>query len=312
MKFWRQRKDDGLDAGIRNHPDEAIRIARGEAPDDARDNALREFGNVGLVKEVTREMWGWAWLERLGRDFRFGLRMLRKNPGFSLIATLTLALGIGANTAIFSVINGVLMRPLPFAEADQLVMIWETRPDVRDPVGTYPDFLDWRAQTQSFQGMAGFSNKRYGKAELTGDSETIEAQGMLVSQDLFPLLGLKPILGRNFLPEEEQSINNRVVILGQSVWHRGFTNDPGIIGRSIQLNGASFTVVGVMGAQYPLETDFWLPLSLTAGLLFEVRATDPLTFTVIALLLLAVALLACYLPARRATKVDPMIALRHE
>ena len=109
--------------------------------------------------------------------------------------------------------------------------------------------------------MSAFSNKRYGKAELTGHSETIEAQGMLVSHDLFSLLGLKPILGRNFLPEEEQPINNRVVILSQALWRRGFANDPGIIGKSIQLNGASFTVVGVMGEQYPLETDFWLPLS---------------------------------------------------
>src|SRR5262249_54948523 len=100
-----------------------------------------------------------------------------------------------------------------------------------------------------------------GKAALTGHSETIEAQGMLVSQNLFPLLGLKPILGRDFLPEEEQPVNNRVVILSQALWRRGFANDPGIIGKSVQLDGASFTVVGVMGEQYPLETDFWLPLS---------------------------------------------------
>jgi putative ABC transport system permease protein len=154
-----------------------------------------------------------------------------KKPGFTVIAIFTLALGIGANTAIFSVINALLLRPLPFAEADQLVMIWETHPDVRGPVGAYPDFLDWRAQAQSFQGMAAFSNKRYGKAELIGQSETIQAQGMLISYDLFSLLGLKPVLGRNFLPEEEQPINNRVVILSQALWRRGFANDPGIIGK---------------------------------------------------------------------------------
>jgi predicted permease len=195
------------------------------------------------------------------QDLRFGVRMLLKTPGFTLIAVLTLALGIGANTGVFSVVNAVLLRALPFAEAERLVMIWETHPDVRGPVGTYPDFLDWRAGAQSFQGMSAFSNKRYRKAELTGHSETLEAQGMLISYDLFPLLGLKPILGRNFLPEEEQPINNRVVLLSQALWRRGFANDPGIIGKSIQLNGASFTVVGVLGEQFPLETDFWLPLS---------------------------------------------------
>jgi putative ABC transport system permease protein len=200
-------------------------------------------------------------MKDLLQDLRYGVRVSLKRPDFTLIAIFTLALGIGANTAIFSVINSLLLRPLPFADADQLVMIWETQPDVRGPVGTYPDFLDWRAGAQSFQGMAAFSNKRYGKAELTGRSETIEAEGMLVSQELFPLLGLKPVLGRNFLPEEEQPINNRVVILSQAVWRRGFAGDPAIIGKSVQLNGAGFTVVGVMGEQYPLETDFWLPLS---------------------------------------------------
>src|SRR5512145_290173 len=138
-------------------------------------------------------------MRTLWQDLRYGARILMKKPGFTLIAIFTLALGIGANTAIFSVTNALLLRSLPFAEADQLVMIWETQPDVRGPVGTYPDFLDWRAQAQSFQEMAAFSNKHYRKAELTGHSKTIEAEGTLISQNLFPLLGLNPTLGRNFL-----------------------------------------------------------------------------------------------------------------
>src|SRR5215510_13622648 len=142
--------------------------------------------------------------DEMFQDLRFGARIILKHRGFTAVAVLTLALGIGANTAVFSVINAVLLRALPFTEADRLVMIWETHPDIRGPVGSYPDFLDWRAQAQSFQELAAFSNKRYGRAELTGHSETIDAQGMLVSQDLVPLLGLKPILGRNFLPDEEQ------------------------------------------------------------------------------------------------------------
>src|SRR5215475_1470691 len=259
----RRRAERELDEEIRAHLEMEIEqnIANGMSPEDARMAARRSFGSVAIAKEDSRVMWGLASLEILWQDLRYGARMLLKHKGFTLVAILTLALGIGANTAVFSVINAILIRSLPFAEADQLVMIWETRPDVRGPVGTYPDFLDWRAQAQSFQGMAAFSNKRYARAELTGHRETIGAQGMLVSQDLFPLLGLKPVLGRNFLPEEEDPINNRAVILSQSLWRRGFANDPGVIGKSIQLDGASFAVVGVMGEQYPLETDFWLPLS---------------------------------------------------
>jgi putative ABC transport system permease protein len=201
------------------------------------------------------------WEDEMFQDLRFGARILLKHKVFTAVAVLTLALGIGANTAVFSVINAVLLRSLPFAEADRLVMIWETHPDIRGQIGTYPDFQDWRAQAQSFQGMAAFSNKRYGKVELTAPGETREAQGTLISHDLFSLLGLNPILGRNFLADEEHPVNNRVVILSQALWSRSFANDPSIIGKSIQIEGASFTVVGVMGEQFPLETDFWVPLS---------------------------------------------------
>ena len=261
--IYRRHAERELDDEIRAHLEMEIEqnIADGMSPEEARLAARRSFGSIALAKEDSRAMWGLGALETLWQDLRYGARMLLKRKGFTAVATLTLALGVGANTAVFSVINAVLIRSLPFAEADQLVMIWETQPDVRGPVGSYLDFQDWRAQAQSFQGMAAFSNKHHSKAELTGHSETIEAQGMLISHDLFPLLGLKPILGRNFLPEEEQPANDRVVILSQALWRRGFANDPGIIGKSVQLNGAGFTVVGVMGDQYPLETDFWLPLS---------------------------------------------------
>jgi putative ABC transport system permease protein len=256
QRLWRRKKmEEELEKELRFHPDQhmADLIAQRLDTEEARRS--------DQVKEKRLDVRGTRWLEDLLQDLRYGVRISLKKPGFTLIAIFTLALGVGANTAIFSVINALLLRSLPFADADRLVMIWETQPDVRGPVGTYPDFLDWRAQAQSFQGMAALSNKRYDKAEVTGGSETIEAQGVLISQDLLPLLGLKPILGRNFLPEEESPINNRVVILSQSLWRRGFANDPGIIGKSIQLDDASFTVVGVMGEQYPLETDFWLPLS---------------------------------------------------
>ena len=160
-------------------------IANGMEAEDAWNAARRAFGSVALAKEDSRAMWGLGSLESVWQDLRYSVRMLLKRKGFTAVAALTLAFGVGANTAVFSVINAVLIRPLPFADADRLVMIWETQPDVRGPVGSYRDFQDWRAESQSFQGISAFSNKRYSKAELTGHSETVEAQGMLVSQDIF-------------------------------------------------------------------------------------------------------------------------------
>jgi len=235
-------------------------IRRGMTPDEARRDAERRFGNPMQIKEQGYDVRGARWLETIWQDLRYGARMLVKNPGFTLVAVVTLALGIGANTAIFSVINALLVRPLPFAEADRLVMIWETHPDIpRAPV-SIPDFQDWRAQAQSFEQMAVHSD-RFRNAALTGQGEPAYVQGSFISQNLFVLLGLKPVLGRNFLPEEEQPANNRVVILSQALWQRSFASDPGVVGKSIQLNGGSFTVVGVLGEQYPLEMDVWLPLS---------------------------------------------------
>src|SRR5262245_13964084 len=197
QRLWRREKmEEELEKELRFHLDQhtADLIAQGLDPKEARRRASLALGGPEQVKEKCRDARGTRWWEDLLQDLRYGVRISVKKPGFTLTAVFTLALGIGANTAIFSVINALLLRSLPFAEADRLVMIWETQPDVRGPVGTYPDFLDWHAQAQSFQGMAAFSNKRYGKAELTGHSETVQAQGMLISHDLFSLLGLKPIL----------------------------------------------------------------------------------------------------------------------
>src|SRR5262249_12818877 len=169
----RRRAERELDEEIRAHLEMEIErnIADGMSPKDAWIAARRSFGSVALTKEDSRAMWGLASLETLWQDLRYGARILLKRKGFTAVSALTLALGVGANTAVFSVINAVLIRSLPFDDADRLVMIWETHPDIRGPIGTYPDFQDWRAEAQSFQGMAAFSNKRYRKAELTGQSE---------------------------------------------------------------------------------------------------------------------------------------------
>ncbi|MGA9774086.1 MAG: ABC transporter permease [Blastocatellia bacterium] len=194
------------------------------------------------------------------QDLRFGLRMLLKKPVFTLIAVLTLGLGIGANTAVFSVVNSVLLRGLPFRDSDRLVTIAETHPELPRLQVATPDFKDWQQQAQSFDSLAAYSMRNL---VLTDAGEPEQLQGTCVTQNLFPLLGLSPAPGRNFLPEEEQSGSDRVVIISYDLWQRQFAGNPDISGSRIRLNGEIHTVVGVMaqGAQLPLETDVWLPIS---------------------------------------------------
>ncbi|MGH9837364.1 MAG: ADOP family duplicated permease [Blastocatellia bacterium] len=263
MKFrWPGHKqcEAELDAEIRSHLDEAIRdrIARGEAP----ANALREFGNVGLVKEVTREMWGWATLERLGQDLRFGLRMLRKNPGFSLVAILTLALGIGANTAIFSVVNAVLLRPLPYQNAERLVVLWERQQSIEQESPSYPNFLDWQAQSQSFEQMA---VARRDSVNLTGAGEPERLIVRQVSANFFPTLGVTTRLGRSFTPEEDRVGAHPAVVISHGLWQRRFGAEAGIIGQTVALSDQQFTVIGVLPPEFQFYTpaDVFVSLNLT-------------------------------------------------
>jgi putative ABC transport system permease protein len=265
--------DEELRYHIEQQTEQNIRL--GMNPEEARIAALKAFGGMEQAKERSRDARGLRWLEDIWQDLRFGLRMLLKRKEFTAVALLTLALGIGANTAIFSVVNAILLRPLPFVDAGRLVMIWETHPDIpRAPV-SIPDFQDWQAQSQSFEEMAVYAD-RLGNAVLVGLGKQTTVQGSCISQNLFPMLGLKPILGRNFLPEEERRENNRVVILSHALWRQSFAGDPGVIGKTIQLNNDSFTVVGVMGEQYPLDMDVWLPLTHIAADDFVDRDHHPL------------------------------------
>ena len=193
-------------------------------------------------------------------DLRFALRQLLKNPGFTAVAVLTLALGIGANTAIFSVINGVLLRPLPFKEPGQLVRLYESRPKVsllQGPISP-PTFLDWRQQNTVFEGMAAFHG---GSLNLTGGGEPERLSATHVSVNLFALLGVKPMLGRTFGPDDEQE--NKVVVLGDGFWRRRFGGDRALIGQTISLDKQSYTVVGVMPSsfRFPDQADLWVPLT---------------------------------------------------
>ena len=199
------------------------------------------------------------------QDLRFGSRMFRKHPGFTLIAALTLALGIGANTAIFSVINAVLLKPLPYADSDRLVAIWEVRKNGARGSVSYPNFVDWRAQNGVFEGVAVYEESTMA---LTGAGEPANLRVVITTPDLFPLLNANPQLGRGFHPEEENA-GNRVVVLGQGAWRRHFGADPNLVGRRITLDGKGFTVAGVMppGFDFPVKaepTDLWVSAAINS------------------------------------------------
>ncbi|MBX3277593.1 MAG: ABC transporter permease [Acidobacteria bacterium] len=206
-------------------------------------------------------------MQTLWQDLRYGARTFFKNPGFTLVAVLTLALGIGANTAIFSVINAVLLRPLPFTEPDRLVTVWSLNLEDGDSMSaTWPDFADWRAQNQSFDKLAAFSSR---DLTLTGYGEAARVRGAMTSSDLFPMLGVSPIIGRTFNADEERA-GALAAILGHGLWQRRFNSDPGIVGQPITINGESFTVVGVMPAsfEFPIQSEraeLWISAGIDAG-----------------------------------------------
>ncbi|HXG64194.1 MAG TPA: ABC transporter permease [Blastocatellia bacterium] len=201
-------------------------------------------------------------METLSQDLRYGVRMLLKNPGFTAAALLALTLGIGANTAIFSVVNAVLLRPLPFEESERLVLVWEKRMAlgrVRN-VASFPDYYDWKAQNTVFEDMAAY---RGGGFTLGGDTPE-RIQGTVTTPNLFSVLRVQPQTGRSFLPEEDQPGNNLVVILSHGLWQRRFAADPNIVGQTVLMNDRNYTVVGVMPADfiYPnRRTEIWVPLT---------------------------------------------------
>lgn len=194
-------------------------------------------------------------MSTLLQDLRYGLRMLGKNSGFTAVIVLTLALGIGANTAMFSVINAVLLQPLPFVQPERLVTVWNvnTKQGGEGFTVSYPDFNDWRAQAQSFEKLAAFRTR---DLTLTGVGEAARLRGATVTSDLFPLLGVNPRLGRLFTPEEDKA-GNRAAILSDALWRTRFKGDPSAVGRSISLNGQSYTIVGVMAPKFafPINTN---------------------------------------------------------
>ena len=264
---WLRRKQRERDLEREIRADLELEAAeqreRGLPPEEASHAARRAFGNPAFVKEEVRRTWGWVPVEQFAQDFRFAVRMLRKSPGFTLFAVLALALGLGANAAIFSVVSAVLLRPLPFAEADRLVEVWEDASHMGFPQATPApaNFADWKTRNHVFTDMAALKGDLYA---LTGGGTPEQLEGSPVTANLFPLLGVSPVLGRNFTAEEDQPGGPRVVMIGYGLWQRRFGADRNIIGRGILLNNQKYTVTGVMprGVTFPEKSQIWVPLAL--------------------------------------------------
>lgn len=256
--------DEEIRIHIENRADDLVKSGMPRA--EAERQARIEFGSRERFKEECREERGGFWLETLYSDLKFGLRMLRRSPGFTAVAVLTLALGIGANTAIFSYVNTWLIKPLPYPEADRLMVMlshdtkkgWTSK-----DVTSTADFLDYQQQNTSFEQLACWTSWDF---NLTSDGPPDRVEGGLVSWNFFQALGVKPILGRAFLPGEAQPGSSHVAILSRGLWQNRFAADPNIIGRSVRLQGEVYTVVGILPADFhfPLmgAANIWSPIAL--------------------------------------------------
>jgi predicted permease len=260
----RRRMMADLEQDIRHHIaiETQENIERGMPPDEARASALRKFGNVTRVKEETREVWSFTWFEQFLADLRFGIRALWNHPSFAIIAVLTLALGIGANTAIFSVVEGVVLAALPYPEPDRLVMVWESRPTLKQLGISYPDFQDWQRGARSFEQMAALTWRSY---DLTGPGTSEHLAGMEVSSGFFATLGVKPVLGHEFSPSEDRPNEARTVVISDRLWRDRFASNPSALGKTISLNGADYSIIGILPLKFRVWTDLDVYTSLGQG-----------------------------------------------
>jgi putative ABC transport system permease protein len=268
--FWKRRAQRDLDLNdeIRAHFAMAVRdrIARGESPRDAEAAARREFGNVGHVKEVTREMWGGVWLERLRQDLRFAVRSLLRAPTFTVVAALTLALGIGVNTAMFAVVNGVLFRPLPFANSERLFAASYTSPTQfgRAAVMFDDHYVLFEKDTSIFERLATYTTR---SLTVTGVGDPLQVSATRVTPQFFSVLGARSQFGRAFDESEATGDGGTSVILSDALWRSRFNANPAVVGTNVVLDGVSRTVVGVMPASFdfPAGTDVWQPWRVIAN-----------------------------------------------
>ena len=251
--FRRGGSEQEMSDELRDHIERQTdaNIAAGMPRDEARRQAMLQFGAAEAVKEDCREQSSGFWLETLFSDVRYGVRMMARSPGFTIVAILTLALGIGANTAIFSVVNGVLLNPLPFPQPEQLVSLSESKPNFATGSISYLNFRDWQRNNHTFSAMAISRSLSF---SLTGSGEAEQLKAELLSSDYFSLLGVKPVLGRMFAPGEDEVGAAPIVLISAGLWKRKFGSSPDVLGRTITLDGGGFTIVGVIPADFDLST----------------------------------------------------------
>lgn len=268
----RRSQGDRLRAEIEEHIalQTEANLRAGMKSSEARRQALVKFGAIEPMREAYRGQESIPFVENLIRDLKYGLRSLRKSPGFTAVAVITLALGIGVNTAVFSIVYGVILRPLPYPQPEQIVELTETSPHGTDEEDvTYKELQFLEQRSSAFQFLAGYTVQGY---NLGVGGKTERVKGLPVSADYFHVLGIKPLLGRDFLPEEDRGAGAHVAILSDGTWRRRMGGDPGIIGRTVTLDGESFSVIGVMppGLEttfdpiLPGATDIWTPLATVA------------------------------------------------
>lgn len=260
MRFRRlgfERRKEELEEEIQAHlrMDIAARMERGATREEAEAAARREFGNASLVREVTHSFWRWGRLERLLSDLQYTLRVLRRSPGFSLAVILTLAVGIGAACAMFTVVDRVLLRGLPYPHPDELVVIEEAGKRGQARPVPYLDIEQWRTRSLAFQSIAFYEPKADDDVSfLEGTRGTVHVSAAAVSGNLFETLGLHPALGREFrIDTKTQAVeahDGHSLILSDAAWRAAFGADEGIVGRTVRLSGESYTVIGVMPREF--------------------------------------------------------------
>lgn len=277
LPLWRRHQQAELEEEIRSHLDMAVRerVERGESPQEAARSARRQFGNTLLIQEIARDMWGWTSLEWLWQDVRYGLRLMAKEPGFTAVAVLTLAIGIGANTAVFSLVNTLVLRPF-YPDIQHLIVLEDVPAAMRGQNLTYrmsyPKYQAWRQHREIFESLGAM----YGQGpSLTGLGEPQRIQAAFVSSEFLPTLGISPVIGRGFRPEDEPSSAPPVVLLSYQFWRTHFAQHKDILGRTLRLNDELFTVVGVLPEHAALGSSLFRGSSaISFDVVAPLRATE--------------------------------------